>query len=63
MIKKEKQKGHYDQEALIGWNSAVLLAKMWSELCEQNPLFAQVWTQMWLAQVLGFGIWKGKQKG
>jgi hypothetical protein len=38
VIRKEKQKGHYDdEEALVGWNSTVLLAKVWSELCEQKP--------------------------
>jgi len=41
--------------------SNVLLVKVWSK-CGQDLLFVKVWTQMSLAQILMFGMWKGQQK-
>ncbi len=38
-----------------------LLVKVWSK-CGQDLLFVKVWTQMSLAQVLRFGMWKGQKE-
>ncbi len=38
-----------------------VISQVWSK-CGQDLLFVKVWTQMSLAQVLRFGMWKGQKK-